>query len=186
MNRENNNFKIGVLIIMVIAAAASRLMPHPDNFTPIGAMALFGAAYFPRKWMAVIVPFLALWMSSMIIDNIFYAQYYDGFQWFSQPFVFLAFGLTTVLGWFLLKKVKLSNVFFATLAASAIFFLTTNFGHWLTFVPEKNWATLVATYVAAIPFDFRTLMGNFIYVGIMFGAYESMKQSVPSLQTERA
>lgn len=186
MDKKNNNIKIGVLIIMVMAAATSRLLPHPDNFTPIGAMALFGAAYFPKKWMALIVPFLSLWISSVIIDNVFYAQYYEGFQWFSQPFVFLAFALTIGLGWLLLKKVKLSNVFFATLGASAIFFLTTNFGHWLTFVPEKNGATLLATYVAAIPFDLRTLMGNFVYVGIMFSAYEWMKRRIPALQVKKA
>lgn len=189
MDTKKTNFKIGVVIVMVIAAAASRLMPHPDNFTPIGAMALFGAAYFPKKWMAIIVPFLSLWISSLILDNVFMSQFYpgeEGFQWFSQPFVFLAFGLTIGLGWLMLKKVDTKNVFLATLASSLIFFLVVNFGYWLTFAPVKNVATLMASYVAAIPFDFRTLMGNLVYAGVLFGSYEWMKRSVPALKTEQA
>lgn len=187
MDTKKTNFKIGVLIMIVIAAAVSRLMPHPDNFTPIGAMALFGAAYFPKKWMAIVVPFLSLWISSMILDNVFFAASYGGvFQWFSQPFVFLAFGLTIGLGWLMLKKVSTKNVFFATLASTLIFFLVVNFGFWLTFAPVKNMATLMASYVAAIPFDLRTLMGNLVYAGVLFGSYEWMKRSVPALKPEQA
>lgn len=186
MDTKKTNFKIGVLIMMVVVAAASRLMPHPDNFTPIGAMALFGAAYFPKKWMAVIVPFLALWASSMILDNVFFAQYYDSFQWFSQPFVFLAFGLTIGLGWLMLKKVKPGNLIAASLISSAIFFLVTNFGHWVMFSPDKTWVSLTAVYAAGVPFIRGTVMGDLVYVTILFGAYEWMKRSVPALKTEQA
>jgi hypothetical protein len=184
MDTKKTNYKIGVLIIMVVAAAMSRLLPHPPNFTPIGAMALFGAAYFPKKWMAVVVPLLSLWLSSMILDNVFFSGSYAGvFQWFSQPFVFLAFGLTVAIGWLLLKKVSAVNVLAAAVASSLIFFLVVNFGFWLSFSPVKNVATLMASYTAAIPFDLMTLTSNLIYSAILFGAYETLKQGVPALQT---
>lgn len=37
-----NTPRLLTLTAMVLAAAASRLVPHPPNFAPIGAMALFG------------------------------------------------------------------------------------------------------------------------------------------------
>ena len=144
------------------------------------------STYFPKKWMAIIVPFLALWASSMVLDNVFFAQYYDSFQWFSQPFVFLAFGLTIGLGWLMLKKVKPANLLVASLISSAIFFLVTNFGHWVMFSPDKTWASLTAVYVAGVPFIRGTVLGDLVYVGILFGAFEWMKRSVPALRTEQA
>ena len=87
MNRKLN-LRFGIIVALIFLAALSRFLPHPPNFTPVGGMALFGAAYFARKYWAFIIPFLAIWLSNLVIDNIFLAQYYDGFQWFSQPFVF--------------------------------------------------------------------------------------------------
>ena len=186
MNNKDSKVKIGALVLMIIVAAASRLVPHPDNFTPIGAMALFGAAYFPKKWMAVVVPFLALWMSSLILDNVFMAQFYDGFQWFSQPYVFLAFGLIIGLGWLLLKKVKPANLLIASLLSSLIFFLVSNFGVWMMYTPEKTWASLMAVYALAIPFVRGTIFGDLFFVTVLFGAYELMKYRFAVLKTEQA
>ncbi len=49
-----------MVIGIVLVAAALRIFPHPMNFTPIGALALFGGAYFSSKRAALIVPLLSL------------------------------------------------------------------------------------------------------------------------------
>ena len=49
-----------LLVSMVVGAAAMRLLPHPPNFTPIGAMALFAGAHFGSRLSAFSVPLLAM------------------------------------------------------------------------------------------------------------------------------
>ena len=39
---------LGFLAFAAIAAVAARLLPHPANFTPMGALSLFAGAYFAR------------------------------------------------------------------------------------------------------------------------------------------
>jgi hypothetical protein len=41
---------------MILAAAAFRILPHPPNFNPITALALFGGAHFADKRAAFLVP----------------------------------------------------------------------------------------------------------------------------------
>lgn len=64
---------------MLLLAATSRLVPHPTNFAPVGAMALFGGAYFRSRWAAYLLPVLSLWLSDLFINNVVYAAYYDDF-----------------------------------------------------------------------------------------------------------
>ena len=73
MNRKID-LRIGILGLLVFSVALSRLLPHPPNFTPVGAMGLFGAAYFSRKYLAFLVPFVAMWVSDLILNNAVYAQ----------------------------------------------------------------------------------------------------------------
>ena len=127
---ENQKKSVIVVTILIIIAAMSRLMPHAPNFTPVGATALFGAAYFTKKYWAIIIPFLALWASDLILNNIVYAQYYDGFVWITKDFAFsmLAFTLIAIVGMGLLKnKVTPANLLGSSVLASGIFFLISNF-----------------------------------------------------------
>ncbi|MGB5288418.1 MAG: DUF6580 family putative transport protein, partial [Ignavibacteriaceae bacterium] len=51
--------KFWILTLMVFAASFVRLIPHPPNFAPIAAIALFGGAYFNKRWAAFLVPLAA-------------------------------------------------------------------------------------------------------------------------------
>ena len=64
------NLRTGVLILFVLIAAFSRLIPHPPNFTPIGGMALFGAAYFSKRYLGFLVPLAAMWLSDLVYNNL--------------------------------------------------------------------------------------------------------------------
>lgn len=163
-------------------AAISRLLPHPYNFTPIGAMALFGAAYFKQRWMAFLIPALALWISSLLLDNLVYAAYYEGFVWFSNGGVYLAFILVALLGMGLLKKVTMPRLLAGSLGASVLFFLVTNFMVWAGgLLYPMTLSGLMACFAAGLPFFRNAVLGDLFYVAVLFGSYAWITRSYPSV-----
>ncbi len=169
--------KITILAIICLAAL-SRLLPHPPNFTPIGAIALFGAAHISRTVFAFLIPFLALWVSNLFLNNVIYAQmypeFYSGFVWFGagSEWIYLSFAAIVLLGMFMLKKVSVQRLLAGSLLASVIFFLISNFGTWLTagmYPPSME--GLIACFTAAIPFFWNTLAGDLFFTGVLFGSF---------------
>ncbi|MCE7926157.1 MAG: hypothetical protein DYG98_24185 [Haliscomenobacteraceae bacterium CHB4] len=166
--------KLRLSIALVFLAALTRLLPHPDNFTPIGAMALFGAAYFSRQVLTLAVPFIALFVSDLVLNNLVYRQYYPEFTLVTSWWIYAAFGLVMLAGWLLLRiKVSPGRVLVASLVASAIFFLVTNFSVWVeSAMYPKTSAGLMACYTAGLPFLRNTVMGDLFFSAVMFGIYE--------------
>jgi hypothetical protein len=134
MKNQKINIRFGVLSLLILLAAFSRLIPHPPNFAPIGSMALFGAAYFSRKYIALILPVVAMWLSDLFINNVVYASYFEGFVFFYQGFywTYLSFILIGISGFFILKKVKPQNILIGAVSASVLFFVVSNFGVWMS------------------------------------------------------
>ena len=162
-----------VLTLMVFGAAFARLIPHPPNFAPIAAMALFGGAYFNKKAFAFAIPLIAMFLTDAIIGFYSYA-------WI----VYLSFALIVVLGILMLKKVSLKNLIIASVTASVSFFAITNFGVWaLGTLYPKTPSGLMESYIAAIPFLQYSVVGDLFFVGLIFGVYELIKSKVPALQT---
>jgi Family of unknown function (DUF6580) len=160
-----------ILTGMVLAAAFVRLIPHPPNFAPIAAMALFGGAYFTKKWAAFLIPLAALFLTDLIIG-------FHGTMWA----VYLSFILIVMIGMMMIKKKKMSNIFLASVSSSVLFFVISNFGVWLTGpYYSKDIAGLSACYTAAIPFFHYTLLGDLFFVGLLFGAYELAKAKIPQV-----
>jgi hypothetical protein len=160
-----------VLAGMILIAAFTRLIPHPPNFTAIAAMALFGGAYFSRKSLAFAVPLIAMFFSDMIIG--FHQGMYA---------VYLSFIFIVMIGLTLKNKKKAGNVFLASVSASVLFFVITNFAQWLSYpLYSKDIAGLIACYVAAIPFFHYTLLGDLFFVGALFGLFELAKMKFPQL-----
>ena len=156
---------------MVLAAAFVRLIPHPPNFAPIAAIALFGGAYFTKKWAAFLIPLAALFLTDLIIG-------FHGTMWA----VYLSFILIVMIGMMMIKKKKMSNIFLASVSSSVLFFVISNFGVWLTGpYYSKDIAGLSACYTAAIPFFHYTLLGDLFFVGLLFGAYELAKAKIPQV-----
>lgn len=177
------NLRFGIVALMIVFAALSRLLPHPPNFTPIGGMALFGAAYFSRKYLAFLIPLAALLISDLVLNNIVYPrmfpEYYDGtFAWGVSPWIYGSFILITLLGFGLLKQIKLPRLVGTSLLASSLFFLVTNFGVWASGVYPKTLDGLMACYAAGVPFFWNTLAGDLFYVGVLFGAYALAQQHI--------
>ncbi|MEM6316819.1 MAG: DUF6580 family putative transport protein [Bacteroidota bacterium] len=171
----------GVITLIILAAVASRLVPHPSNFSPLGAIALFGAAHFARRWLAWLIPIAATWLSDLFINNVVYAQYYPEFTWFYSGFYWQygAYLFIVLLGLLLYKKhISLGNVLGGAIGAGLLFFLISNFGVWVggTMYP-KTFSGLIACYAAGIPFLKGTLMGNLFYSSLLFGSYYFLQKN---------
>ena len=185
MTNPNSNARFLAISGIVFLAAISRLLPHPPNFTPVGALALFGAAHF-RRHIAVLIPFIALWFSDLLLNNLVYAaqfpELYDGFSWFGSPAVYLSFGLVSLLGMRLLRKISWQSVLGASVAGSLLFFLITNFAAWVNnpFYPQ-NVAGLMQSYIAGIPFFWNSLAGDVFFAGVLFGSFAALQRIVPQL-----
>ncbi len=187
MTNSKINLRFGLIALLILMAALSRLFPHPPNFAPIAGMGLFGAAYFSKKYFAFLIPFVAYWISDMLLNNIVYTQYYDSFQWFGDPLVYASFALIIVLGIVLLKKVSPARLLGAGISSSVLFFLMTNFGTWLSSSTyPQNFEGLIACYVAGIPFFWNTLAGDLFYITVLFGSFELVKRQYPQFAKQVA
>lgn len=162
------NPRAGALVLMILAAAATRLLPHPPNLTAMTALALFGGACFSDRRLAFAVPLAVLLLSDIAL-GIYWSWSFMAVQ--AHMWVqYVVFTLIVGMGMVLLRKRSPARVAAVTLAASCVFFILTNFAEWV-FQPwyPKTAAGLAASYVAAIPFFRNTLTGDIIYSTLMFG-----------------
>lgn len=156
-----NNVRFLVLIGMVLIAAASRLIPHPPNFTPIAAMALFGGASFTNPVAAFLVPLGAMLLSDAVLG------FHGG-----MPVVYACFALTVAIGFLVRTRRCWKRVTAATLGSSILFFVATNFAVWARgSLYPRTWEGLVTCYAAAIPFFRNTLAGDALYAAVLFGGF---------------
>jgi len=153
------NIRYLFLTGMVLAVAAVRLLPLPWNFTPIGAMALFGGAQFTSKRAAFLVPLAALFAGDVVL----------GLHKL-LPFVYGCLALTVCLGFWVRHKPRPARIIVASVMSSIVFFLVTNFSVWafLGSFP-KNAVGLVECYMAGLPYLRNGLLGDLMYTGALFG-----------------
>lgn len=180
-----NKKRFLVLSGFIVIAALSRIIPHPYNFAPLGAMSLFGAAYFSDIKFSFLVPLLAFFVSDLLVNNLLFAGFYEGFVLFTPGFYWMygSIALIVLAGTVILKKVNMKNVIAGSLSASMIFFLVTNFGSWVgNPIYPAGIEGLLMSYSAGIPFFHYTVLGDLVYSGVMFGAFEYAKNKVPDLE----
>ena len=152
--------KLYVVLIMIFAGVMMRLVPHWPNFTPIAAIALFGGTFLKRKDLAFLVPVAAMLLSDLVI----------GFHTTMLP-VYLSFIAIVAFGLILQKKLTVVNTLSASLAASILFYLVTNFASWTSgLMPyPMNAAGLIDSYIAGLPFLFNGILGDLFYTSVLFG-----------------
>jgi hypothetical protein len=180
-----NNRKIqpGLIFIgsVIVAGALFRFIPHWPNFTPIAGMALFGGAYIGRKHLAFIIPFAAMFLSDLVLG-----LHKDMWS------VYLAFGLTVMIGTLIRSNIRFVTVTGAAVASSVAFFLITNFGSWLVSpFYARTFGGLMQSYIAGlafinngtygISFFLNELAGALFYSGLFFGVYALARQRFPVL-----
>jgi len=176
------NNRLLVLIAFIVSAALSRLLPHPPNVTPIAAMALFGGAYFASRKLAFLLPFAAMLLSDLLLAATVYGT--AGLR--SQPAVYVCLAVTVAIGMLIRRKNTVGRIAGATLGASVLFYIGTNFAVWaFGSLYPKDWSGLIACYTAAIPFFRNSLAGDVCYVALLFGGFALVERSVRSVREER-
>jgi hypothetical protein len=148
---------IGIVVLGVCA----RLLPHPWNFTPLMAIALFAGSHARRASTAVLVTLFALALSDAVMG------FYPGF-WY----VYAAALIPVLLG-HLIHNYKLAGAIAAAAIASSLsFFLITNFMFWATGqMYPRTMAGLSTCYLAGIPFYRNQVLGDAVYTIAIFGGY---------------
>lgn len=181
---ENRSLKQPLLITgLIILAICSRFLPI-HNFTAVGAVGLFGATYLKPRWLAFAIPFGALWLSDLFLNNVIYSVYYDSFQWYSSLYIYVAFFLVILLGHLMLKKITTSSILASSFGASLIFFLITNFGVWMQGgLYTKDSAGLWAAFAAGVPFFWSTLAGNAFFSLVLFKGYQWITRNASIKET---
>jgi Family of unknown function (DUF6580) len=152
------NFIVAVLLILF--AAFSRLIPHPANFTPIAAIALFSGVYLDKKYF-IIIP-----SAAMLLSDIFLG-FHSTMIW-----VYGSFAIIALLGLWLKSHKNVGYIFGTTLVSSVIFFIVTNFGVWLSGYYGYSFSGFAECYIMAIPFFRNSVAGDLFYVTALFGIYE--------------
>ena len=172
--KENLLYRLLLALAIIVMAAALRAAPHPWNFTPIGAMALFSGAVIKDRRLAFAFPLLALFAG-----DLFVGLYKPGLM----LLVYASFFVSVFIGRFLQGRRTVLRIGAGTLLGSIQFFLVTNFAAWwlLNSYP-KTPAGLAACYLAGLPLFWNTLAGDAFYCAVFFGAFALAERFVPILR----
>ncbi|MBM3435031.1 MAG: hypothetical protein FJY07_02310 [Bacteroidetes bacterium] len=165
------NTKLSVITGVILFGALMRLIPHWPNFTPIAAIALFGGAHIGKKHLAFIIPLAAMLLSDLILGL---HQYMIA--------VYFSFAIVVGIGILLSRKLQTVTTLMASISASLIFFIITNFAIWIgSPFYTQNISGLTECYTVALPFLFNGLMGDLFFSILFFGGFYLAQQRFPVL-----
>jgi len=164
-----DRLQLGLALILIVLGISLRLLPHPANFAPIAAIAIYGGVVLPRR-LALWVPVGAMVLSDMVIG------FYD-----IMPVTWACYALIAFVASRLLQRPKIVQGTLLTCSASLLFFVVTNFAVWLrSGMYAHSWAGLADCYAMALPFFRNTLMSDLLYTGLLFGVTGLVTRTVRS------
>jgi hypothetical protein len=169
--KENLLYRTLLALALIVLAAALRIAPHPWNFAPVGAMALFSGAVLKDRRLAFLFPLVALFAG-------------DAFIGFHKliPVVYASFLINVAIGLWLRDRRTIARISLATFLGAIQFFFVTNFAVWQFLGGFPHTATgLVACYLAGIPFFWNTLAGDAFYAALFFGGFALAEHIFPAL-----
>src|SRR6267378_1410131 len=170
--KENLLYRTLLALVLIVLAAALRIAPHPWNFTPVGAMALFSGAVLKDRRLAFLFPLLALFAGDIFIG--FYKII---------PIIYASFLISVAIGLWLNGRRTVARISLATLLGAIQFFLVSNFAVWqFMHTYPHNTSGLLACYIAAIPLFWNTLAGDVVYAALLFGGFALAERFLPALQ----
>jgi hypothetical protein len=187
MTLQKINTRNTVLILMIVAAGAFRLVSYKypyvlSNFTPVGAIALFGGAYFTDKWKAYLIPLLTLFLSDIALNYLYTSKlvlFYSGSIW-----LYLCFAIMVFVG-SMIKKATVVNVLVASLVSVGIHWLIMDLPWLYGALYPHTLAGYGQSLVAAIPFEKNMIMGDVLFGLILFGGFELAKNKFGTLRSSR-
>ncbi|HEY9534318.1 MAG TPA: DUF6580 family putative transport protein [Mucilaginibacter sp.] len=190
MSLQKTNTRNAVLILMIIAATAMRFVSYKfpgvlSNFTPVGAIAIFGGVYFTDKWKAYVVVLLTLFCSDILINYLYTSQLnlLSGDTFWNC----VCFALVIFIG-SLIRKINWSTGLIVLFAPVLV--------HWL--IMDMPWINdagglfpkTISGYLAAlgsaIPFEKNMLLGDILFGALLFGGFEMAKRKYTVLRPQHA
>jgi hypothetical protein len=160
--------------VMIILAAVVRILPHPWNFTPIGAIAIFSGAMFRDRRVAFLFPLAALFAGDLFV----------GIHSLI-PVVYASFLLSVLIGTWLANRRGVLRIGGAVFLGALQFFLVTNFAVWQLFGTYPHTpAGLAACYIAGLPFFGNTLTGDALYATLFFGSFALAEHFFPTFRLQ--
>jgi len=184
---NKSNYRTAVLLLFMLVIVGLRVIAplSPDfkfiaGFSGVGAVAIFGGAYFKNKVSAFLLPILVLFVSdlglvlTMGTDYGFYSGWY---------YTYIAFILMVLAGHLIIRKVTAANVVIAGLAGVLIHWIVSDIGVWYgsTKFPQTIYGFWLCL-VEAIPYERNFLYGTLGYAALLFGAFEILKAKYPALK----
>ena len=158
--KSDNALDQCIALVLIVLGALFRVLPHPDNFTPTMAIALFSGAVLPAS-LALVVPLLLMMVSDLVIGL--------------HPLFLLVWGsflAVVLLGAWVRKDPGFGRAAAATLSGSVFFFTVTNLGVFLfENMYEKSWAGLVECFAMALPFFRNSFLGDIFYTASFFSLF---------------
>jgi hypothetical protein len=168
LNRQNS-----IIAGLIVLAILSRLLPHPPNFAPVAAVALFGGALFTKRGLAFLVPLFVMVVSDAIIG--FHSH---------MAVIYGLFLMVVLIGLTLRDKIGIGRVIGASLASSVLFFVGSNLAVWYgSPFYSQDMSGLIACFTMALPFFQNTILGDLFFSGVLFGSYFWVTQRYPQLTT---
>ena len=151
-------------LVLVLTGAVLRLLPHPENFTPVTAIALFSGVVLSPA-IAITVPLLVMIVTDMVIGT--------------HSLFLLTWGsffAVSLIGLAIRKKAGVGQIFFGTLGGSLLFFVVTNLGVLLfENMYPKSFSGFIECYWMALPFFRNSLLGDLFFSAAFFGIFAVVK-----------
>lgn len=166
---KDKHLQLAVALSLVVFAISLRLLPHPANFAPVAAVAIFGGSVLPRK-IAVWVPLVAMILSDAVIG--FYSM---------MPVTWACYVAIAFASSIWLRKPNVLKGAILTISSSLFFFVVTNFAVWLNSgIYTHSWNGLARCYVMALPFFRNTAASDLFYTAALFGLFALATQAARS------
>ena len=170
--KETLLYRALLALVLIVLAAALRIAPHPWNFTPVGAMALFSGAVLKDRRLAFLFPLVALFVGDVFIG-----------LYKIIPIIYASFLVSVAIGLWLRDRRTVARISLATLLGAIQFFIVTNFAVWQFLKGFPHTASgLAACYIAGIPFFWNTLAGDAVYATLLFAGFALAERLFPLLR----
>jgi hypothetical protein len=176
MNVESEKLALllrgAVIMALIVLSAVLRIVPHPWNLTPVGAMALFSGAMFRNRWIALLLPLASLFAGDVFV----------GFHKL-MLIVYASFAISVAIGRWLAEKRSTASIGGAVFLGAAQFFVVTNFATWAVGgFYSKTAAGLMSCFVAGVPYFWNTLVGDALYACVLFGGFVLAEKMLPTMR----
>lgn len=154
--------RFGLLGLMILSVFCFRWLPHPPNFTPLFAVALFSGMVFRSRLLAFSLPIFLLLVSDIWL----------GFH-STWAFVYFPLILVVALGMGWQKKPVFTSWSIRVFSGSVLFFFVSNFGvWWMSDLYPPTLEGLNLAFAMGVPFFKNALAGDFFFSALLMGSYQ--------------